>query len=107
MSLNLGTRTAHAQIFGGEIEAIATVKSDSERFAVLMQTQFRRPGRAHRQSSVMWPSSITFFHFTYSSLVKAALSARFVPRGVRPNLAKDALSSLSWSALLMAPLILA
>ena len=50
---------------------------------------------------------MTFFHFAYSSLVKAAPSARLVPRAVRPNLANDALSSLSCNALLMAPLSLA
>src|SRR5580698_4466011 len=109
MSLDLGARAAHAKIFGGEIETLAAVEGDGQRLAILVQPQFRRPRATHneRQSRVMWPSSMTFFHFKYSSLVKAEPSARLVPRGVRPNLAKDALSSPSCSALLMALLSLA
>src|SRR6185437_2018698 len=59
------------------------------------------------QSCVMCASVITFFHFTYSDRVKAALSARLVPPGVSPNLAKAALSSSACSALAMPLLSLA
>src|SRR5580692_1758770 len=120
MALDLGARAAYAQIFSGEIKTLAAVEGDGERLAILVQPQFRRPGVCHRhllfmatysswqrQSSVMWPPSMTFFHFKYSSLVKAEPSARLVPRGVKPNLANDVLSSPSCNALLMALLSLA
>src|SRR3984957_17841069 len=48
MALDLGARAAHAQIFGGEIKTLAAVEGDSERLAVLVQPQFRRPGACHR-----------------------------------------------------------
>src|SRR5581483_11476432 len=111
MPLHFRARAAHAQIFSGKIEAFAGVECDSKGLAVLVQAQFGRPGRrcsrSHRQSSVMWPSSMTFFHFTYSLLVKAAPSARLVPRGVSPNLAKAVLRSGFCNALPIAALSLA
>ena len=46
----------------------------------------------------MCPSSMTFFHFWYSDLVKAAPSGSVVPRGVKPKVANEALSCSSLSA---------
>src|SRR4029077_2895729 len=47
MSLDLGARAAHAQIFGGEIETLAAVEGDGQRLAILVQPQFGRPGTGH------------------------------------------------------------
>src|SRR6202035_861676 len=82
MALLFGARTAHAQIFGRQIKTFAAVEGHRKRLAILMESQFRRPRSwfhfRHHQSSVMWPSSMTFFHLSYSDFVKALPSCRLV-----------------------------
>src|SRR5262245_148629 len=57
-----------------------------------------------RYSGLILPSTITFFHFSYSARVKAAACSGVVPRGVTPILAKAAFSSGRCSTLLISPL---
>src|SRR5262249_1131658 len=57
-----------------------------------------------RYSGLILPSTITFFHFSYSARVKAVACSGVVPRGVIPILAKAAFSSGCCSTLLISPL---
>src|SRR5262249_52782172 len=57
-----------------------------------------------RYSGLILPSTITFFHFSYSARVKAAACSGLVPRGAIPILAKAAFSSGCCSTLLISPL---
>ncbi len=51
--LHLGARSADAQIFGRQFKAFTVVELNRERFVVLVQAQFSRPGGAHQ-----WPASV-------------------------------------------------
>src|SRR5215471_5850465 len=58
-------------------------------------------------SGLIFPSTITCFHFSYSERVKAAACSGVVPRGAIPILAKADFSSGCCSTLLISPLSLA
>src|SRR5262249_27476515 len=57
-----------------------------------------------RYSGLILPSTITFFHFSYSARVKAVACSGVVPRGAIPILAKAAFSSGCCSTLSISPL---
>src|SRR5262249_48876249 len=61
-------------------------------------------GTAGGYSGLTFPSTIPFFHFSYSERVKAAACSGVVPRGVMPILAKADFSSGCCSTLLISPL---
>ena len=62
------------------------------------------PVLAGAYSGLILPSTMTFFHFSYSERVMAAASSGLVPRGSTPILAMAAFISGCCSTLLISPL---
>src|ERR1700722_17187561 len=52
VTLNLRARTAHAQIFGRQVEALTVFEDDGEGLPVLVQAQFRWP-RTHSHTLII------------------------------------------------------